>query len=172
MTIPGVVIATVTIVPVMIGRFNPTRARLRAEQRTDVAELLADPASPGDRIDASGARVSQVELDHARRDALSDILLRQTHTRAGDNQRSLEFQVAGCESLALSSGASCTMGVVLPGDPSALPRPTRGSRAHGSVAWTRPCGPRGWGDDGTTGSERVHHNEFSYAILSISNPAS
>ena len=98
-TMLTVIIAAVTLVVVFVLQMDAQRVELRTEQRADIADLRteqradiadlrtdlrADIADLADRIDRAGIRVTQVELDQARLDATNEILLRQTHTHAGE----------------------------------------------------------------------------------------
>ena len=94
-TMATVIIAAVSLVLVFVIQMDAQRAELRSEQRADIAELRSeqragiadlreDIQSLAERIDRSGIRVTQVELDQARLDATNEILLRQTHTHAGE----------------------------------------------------------------------------------------
>ena len=94
-TMVTVIIAAVSLVLVFVSQMDAQRAELRSEQRADIvglredlradiADLRADLRGMAERIDRSGMRVTQVELDQARLDATNEILLRQTHTHAGE----------------------------------------------------------------------------------------
>ena len=87
-TIAKVIITAVSLVLVFVIQMDAQRAELRSEQRADIAELRSEQRAGfqmlAERIDRSGMRVTQVELDQARLDATNEILLRQTHTHAGE----------------------------------------------------------------------------------------
>ena len=98
-TITTVVIAAVSLVLVFVSQMDAQRAELRSEQRADIADLRSDLRADiaelrsdlradirglAERVDRSGTRVTQVELDQARLDATNEILLRQAHTHAGE----------------------------------------------------------------------------------------
>ena len=87
-TIATVIIAAVSLVLVFVSQMDAQRAEVRSEQRADIADLRSDLRADirglAERVDRSGTRVTQVELDQARLDATNEILLRQAHTHAGE----------------------------------------------------------------------------------------